>query len=393
MPSTRPGIVFDENGICGACRWHERKATIDWDLRADQFRRIAAWAKSVTRSPFDCVLGVSGGKDSLWQAHVLRDRFQMNPLLVQFVSSDSTELGRHNAENMVNCGFTVLSLQPNPQVARQLALKSFLRYGNVIKFAEFALFTAPFRVAIDYDIPLVFFGENPALEAGDANRDNPGWDASGIRFNNTLGGGATDIWLGDGIERRDLLAYSFPSAGELESWGGRGIFMGYFLNWSGWRNAAFAISHGMAPHQAPPADIGSHYQHNSLDSDNGAMLNAMLKHTKFGFGSTTEFSSYDVRDGRMTRREAAALIRHLDGRCHDKYVDEFCAWVGLDTKRFWQTAESFRGPVWQPDGRGGWRLEGALWEQYADVDEVDLQAVIRRVDPRTALAAGLEVGS
>ncbi|MGE5505653.1 MAG: N-acetyl sugar amidotransferase [Actinomycetota bacterium] len=380
MPSSRPGIVFDERGLCGACRWHERKASIDWAAREDQLRRIADWAASATRAPWDCVLGVSGGKDSLWQAHVLRDRFGMNPLLVQFVSSDATELGRRNAENMVRSGFTLLSVQPNPEVARRLMRKSFLDWGNTIKFAEFALFTAPFRVAIDYDVPLVFFGENPALEAGDANRDNAGWDASGIRFNNTLGGGAADIWLGDGIGPRDLIAYSFPSAEELDAWGGRGVFMGYFLNWSGWRNAAFAVRHGMDLLDADCADIGSPYRHNSLDSDNGAMVNAMMKHAKFGFGSTTEFVSYDVRDGRMSRAEAAALVRRFDGRCHSRYIDAFCRWTGVTADEFARTVERFRGPMWRPDATGGWTLERPIWADY-DTDAVDVEALLRRIDP------------
>jgi hypothetical protein len=210
MPTSRPGLVFDEEGICSACRWHEKKASIDWMQRAQQFQDIAYWAKAATHAPFDCVLGVSGGKDSLWQAHQLRDRFGLNPLLVQYVSSDGTELGRLNAENMVRCGFTLLSLQPNPQIATRLARKSFLEHGNIVKASELALFTAPFRTALDYDIPLVLFGENPALEAGDVNRSSPGWDASGIRYSNTLSGAAVEQWLDDDIERRDLIPTLSP---------------------------------------------------------------------------------------------------------------------------------------------------------------------------------------
>lgn len=388
MPSSRPGILFDQDGVCSACRWQERKTRIDWGARADQLQRIADWARSVTRAPWDCVLGVSGGKDSLWQAHQLRDRFGMNPLLVQFVSSDGTELGRRNAENMIRCGFTVMSLQPNPVVERALARKSFLTYGNIAKYSEFALFTAPFRVAVDHDIPLVFFGENPALEAGDSNRDNPGWDASGVRFNNTLGGGAIDIWLGDGIERRHLAPYTFPSADELRAWGGRGVFMGYFLNWSGWRNAVFSIAHGLELIDAAYEDMGIHYQHNSLDSDHGSMLNAMLKHLKFGIGSVTEFASYDVREGRLTRKEAAALVRRLDGRCHPRYIRAFCDWVGLTEAEFHEQAERWRGPMWRRDNEGAWYLDSPVWNEYDDIDGVDTDAVIRRVDPLAALREG-----
>lgn len=379
MPTSRPGLVFDEEGICSACRWHEKKASIDWVQRAQQFQDIADWAKAATRAPFDCVLGVSGGKDSLWQAHQLRDGFGLNPLLVQYVSSDGTELGRLNAENMVRRGFTLLSLQPNPQVATRLARKSFLEHGNIVKASELALFTAPFRTALDYDIPLVLFGENPALEAGDVNRSSPGWDASGIRFSNTLSGAAVEQWLCDGIERRDLIPYTFPSVSELKQWGGRGIFMGYFLNWSGWQNGAFAFRHGMQPINEPYEDIGIYYRHNSLDSNNGAFVNSYLKYLKFGFGHTTEFSSYDVRAGRLTRAEATALVKKYDGKCHPRFIRDFCAWVGLSEEDFAAAAERWRGKMWRPDKAGQWTLENPVWSAYPDLD-VDTDALIERVD-------------
>ena len=254
-----------------------------------------------------------------------------------------------NAENMVRCGFTLLSLQPNPQIAMRLARKSFLEYGNIVKASELALFTAPFRTALDYDIPLVLFGENPALEAGDVNRGSPGWDASGIRFSNTLSGAAVEQWLCDGIERRDLIPYTFPSVPELEQWGGRGIFMGYFLNWSGWQNGAFAFKHGMQPINEPYEDIGIYYRHNSLDSNNGVFVNSYLKYLKFGFGHTTEFSSYDIRAGRLTRAEAAALVKKYDGKCHPRFMRDFCAWVGLSEAEFAETAEHWRGNMWRQD--------------------------------------------
>jgi len=190
MPSSRPGIKFHLNGICTACEWQEKKNQINWRARSQQFDEIANWAKETTTGAWDCVLGVSGGKDSLWQAHQLRDHFSLNPLLVMYVSSDVTELGRKNAENLVKCGFDVFTVQPNPIIAKRLAKKSFLEFGNIAKFSELALFTAPFRSAIENNIPLVLFGENPALEAGDVNVDNPGWDASGVKFSNTLSGAA-----------------------------------------------------------------------------------------------------------------------------------------------------------------------------------------------------------
>jgi N-acetyl sugar amidotransferase len=382
MPATRPGLKFDDVGVCGACRWYEQKKTaIDWAARRQELQRVADEAKAAAEGPWHCVVGVSGGKDSTRQAMYVRDELGLNPLLVQFASSDGTETGRRNLENLVELGFSLISVQPNPRVARRLCKKSFFDYGNIVKYSEHALFTAPFRVAIDYQIPVVFFGENPALEAGDRNTNRTGWDATGIKFNNTLGGQGIDIWLGEGIEERDLLPYMFPTDEEMAHWGGRGIFMGYFLDWSGWENAVFALEHGFECIDADYKDIGGPYRHNSLDSYHGGIVNSMLKHVKLGFGHTTEFTSYDVRCGRVTRGEAIRLIKELDGRCHPRYIRDFCEWVEVSENEFWDVADRYRGKMWQRTDKGSWRLIDPIWEQERFDDEVRLEDLIARIDP------------
>lgn len=381
MPSTRPGLSFDEEGICKACRWAERKPSIDWNARRNELQAVADWARRTSEGAWDCVIGVSGGKDSTWQALFVRDKLGLNPLLVQYVGSDGTELGRRNMENLVTLGFSLISVQPNPDVARRLARKSFLNFGNIVKYAEYALYSAPFRAAIDYGIPLVLFGENPALEAGDRNAGEHGWDATTIRHNNTLSGQGIDIWLGDGIDERDLNLYRLPTDEDLTAWGGKGIFMGFYLNWSVYENGVFAIRHGMECLKAEPHDIGNLYLHNSLDCDN-SIVNSMLKHVKLGFGHATEFVSYDVRAGRMTRQEAIRVIKELDGRCHPRYVRAFCDWVGLSTAKFWDVANSYRGAMWTRNHDGEWRLTNPIWEQEPYDDAPPLQSIIERLDTR-----------
>ncbi len=382
-PSSRPGMQVNDDGVCTACQWYEKKKKIDWDLRASQLQKIADWAKSRSRSQWDCVLGVSGGKDSLWQAHQLRDRFGLNPLLVMFVGSDVTDLGRMNAENMVECGFTVLSVQPNPQIAAKLAKKSFVEHGNIAKFSELALFTTPFRTAIEYKIPLVFFGENPALETGDVNVTSAGWDASGIRFNNTLSGAALDLWLdpAQDITEKELIPYTFPSVEELKDWAGRGVFMGYFLNWSGWDHAVFSMAHGMSHHTASYDDIGGAYLHNALDTNSSGTLNYMLKYFKFGFGEASEQLCYEIRSGMISRLEGAALAKRLDGKAKPQFIDDFCKWIDIDKNTFWDVANGYRGKMWELDGQH-WKH---LYPVYADYDQnelskIDTDALLKKID-------------
>lgn len=383
MPPTRPGLFLDEQGICNACRWYEQKKTeIDWPSRREQLQKIADEAKAKATGPWDCVVGVSGGKDSTWQAAFVRDQLGLNPLLVQFASSDGTDIGRVNLENLVKMGFSLISVQPNPLVARQLCQKSFFKYGNIVKYSEHALFATPFRVAIDYDIPLVFFGENPALEVGDRNVDRPGWDATGIQFNNTLGGDGIDIWQGDGIGADDLQPYIFPSDDEMSKWGGSGIFMGYFLDWSGWSNGVFALENGFKCVDFAYRDIGIPYQHNSIDSFYNGFVNAMLKHVKLGFGHASEFTSYDVRAGRLSRFQAIRLVKELDGRCHPRFIKDYCDWIGISTDKFWSVANQFRGSMWKRDKNGNWALNDPIWSQCDYDKKSSLEELIALIDPR-----------
>jgi N-acetyl sugar amidotransferase len=382
MPATRPGLTMDSDGICNACRWYElKKSSINWSERREELQRIADLARRNARGPWHCVVGVSGGKDSTWQAMFVRDELGLNPLLVQFASSDGTDLGRRNLENLVRLGFSLVSLQPNPRVARRLSRKSFFEFGNIIKYAEHALFAAPFRTAIDYDIPLVFFGENPALEAGDRNTERPGWDATGIKFNNTLGGQGIEIWRGNGIEERDLLPYIFPSDEEMSRWGGQGIFMGYFLDWSVWENAVFALKNGFECIDANPREIGIPYLHNSVDSNHGGIVNAMLKHIKLGFGHTTEFTSYDVRAGRLSRQEAIRLVKDIDGQVHTRYVRDYCDWIEISEQQFWEVADSYRGKMWRRGSNNAWKIIDPIWEQEPFDEAVSLDELIYRIDP------------
>jgi N-acetyl sugar amidotransferase len=382
MPDTRPGLVFNEVGVCQACLWHEKKRQIDWETRERDLCDLVESAKSSTRSSWDCVVGVSGGKDSTWQAMYLKEKLGLNPLLVQFVGSDGTKTGRQNIENLIKKGFSHISIQPNANLARQLARKSFHKFGNIVKYSDYALFPIPFRVAMAYDIPLVFFGENPALEAGDRNSVGLGWDAINIKHNNTLDGSNLDVWKGEGIEERDLIQYSFPSEDEFKLWGGQGVFMGYFLNWSVYRNGIYAYQLGMEGIDADYRDIGIPYRHNCLDSNNGGIVNSMLKHIKLGFGNATEFLCYDVRDGRVTRQEAIKLVKELDGRCHQRYVEDFCNWIDITEKEFWETANSYRGNMWGKSGANNWRLKNPIWEQEPCADDISLDEIIERIDTK-----------
>lgn len=384
MPTSRPGLLFDEEGVCSACRWYEKKLSIDWKEKYLELREICDKAKKDTKAPWDCVVGVSGGKDSTWQALCLKYEFGMNPLLVQYSCSEGSELGRINLENLVNHGFSLMSFHPSSETARKLSKISLKKFGNIVKYSESALFPAPFKVAMSYGIPLVFFGENPALECGDTNLTKDPSDATSIRFNNTLSNSNLDTWCVDGIKQKDILPYQFPPEADIQEWNGKGIFMGYYLNWSGYRNALVAIQQGFKCTDSSPKELGDVYKHNSVDFS-FISVHSMIKHLKLGFGNVTEFVSYDVRAGRLTREEAILLVREFDGKCGEKFLKAYCNWVELSVEEFNIITDNFRGPMWDRSSKTP-KIIDPIWEQEVPSD-LNVATILKRIDTETKAAS------
>ena len=152
QPDTRPGIYFDDHGVCGACIWEGEKKEIDWKSREKELRDIAEWAKKTTKSNYDCAIGVSGGKDSTKQALTARDLLGLRCLLINCEPEGITEIGRHNIENLKKLGFDVISLRPNPKVMRQLIKRDFYKYLNPVKITEFPLYASTYIIADKFDI-------------------------------------------------------------------------------------------------------------------------------------------------------------------------------------------------------------------------------------------------
>lgn len=342
QPDTRPGVFFSEDGVCGACLWEEEKRKTDWEAREKELREIAEWAKSKKR-PYDCVVGVSGGKDSTFQALYAKEKLGLNVLLINSEPDAITEVGKKNIENLINQGFDCIKIRPNPKVAQLLARKSFLEYGNVVKASEYPLWTSAYRAAIAFDIPLIIQGENAALTLGVSKT---GQSTDGNAFNvtklNTLAGCNIEEWIGDGVTEKDLYFYQFPKAEEFEGKDIRAIWLQYYTKtWSQVYNADFAIARGLMGRTTEPLkDIGRYRRYSALDSD-AQIPNQMIKYLKFGFGFATDEACYDIREGRLSREEAIWLVEQYDGKCGEQYIDDVCKYIDITKEQFWEVVDRY----------------------------------------------------
>lgn len=368
QPDTRPGIYFN-NGICGACIWEEEKNEIDWKERENELHEIAEWAKKTAKNNYDCAIGVSGGKDSTKQAITARDNLGLRCLLVNSEPVGITELGKHNIENLKELGFDVISLRPNPKTMKKMVKRDFYKYLNPIKITEYSLYSSTYIIAEKFEIPLIIQGENPGLTLG-TRLTGVGTDSNALKANElqTLASGWKEYLEVEGVEEKDLYLFHYERE-KLERKDIRGIWIQYFLKeWSQRGNAEFSKKYGMKwrPRDFDPNSIGTYMPFMSLDTELN-QVNQMLKYIKFGFGQCMDAACYDLRENRITKKEALDLVRKYDGKCSEFYIKKFCDYIEIDLESFWKVAEKFRGPMWVKNSDGEWY--NTYWDVIKEMKE------------------------
>ncbi len=354
--NTRPGTKFDEFGICPACNYHESLKSVDWDERMEELKKIVEFGKANNQSGYDCIIGVSGGKDSTRQAFYVKEVLGMNPLLVclSYPPQQITQRGVDNVSNMIQHGFDCITVNPSPGIWRDLMSKGFFQFTNFAKSTELALFSSVPRLAIAYQIPLIWWGENAALQLGDLNvMGKSGSDGNNLRKMNTLGGGDVTWLLSEEIKKNDILQYIYPSEKEMEDADLRITFLGYFWkDWSLVDNGNFSALRGLEIRNEKPWEIGDPLGITSLDED-WVTLNQMIKYLKYGFGRIADYVNEDIRNGRMTREEGIALNKRFDGKCSPAYIKSFSDYIGITVDEFWaQVDKSVNTDLFIKEGPG-----------------------------------------
>jgi hypothetical protein len=253
-----------------------------------------------------------------------------------------SHIGAANISNLVDLGFDLHYLGPAPALSRRLVREAFLRFGNFAKPTEMALFAGVQRIALEKRIPLILWGENPALQVGDsAQLGKDIWDGSSLIEGNTLAGGDL-TWFSEvsgGLAR--LRPYQYPTAAELRRGRVQTIFLGpAWRDWSAETNSATALAHGLAPRRPDGPATDDPYGTSMLD-ENFMTVHFLLKYYKLGFGRATDLASSLIRRGLLTRSQAIDLVEKHDGKCPEGDIEAFCQYIDMSTSQFWSTVRRF----------------------------------------------------
>lgn len=311
---------------------------MDWMDRYEILQELFHKYPAKRGSYHDCIIGVSGGKDSLRQALWLRDKLGARPLLVCYAypPQQVTERGVHNLSNLIEHGFDVVISAPAPETSRRLMRESFFYFSNQARATELALFSSVPQFAIRYQIPLVFWGENPALQLGDlGSLGRTGYDGNNLRNLNTLTSG-TAWMLEKGFSEGELIPYHYPHINEFEAAGIQIIYLGWFLgDWSLVNNARYSCLDGLELRKDSFVNTADLYNVTALDED-WVIINQMVKYYKYGFGRISDYVNEEIRLKRLTRNQGVKLVEEHDGACGAEYVENFCKYIGIGIREFWE---------------------------------------------------------
>ncbi len=355
MPETKPDIFF-EDGICAACRNFDLRDDVDWASRRTELEEILDRYRSHDESNYDCIIPVSGGKDSTYQVIRLLE-LGANPICVTATTDHLTELGRHNIENVKRLGVDYMETSVNPVVRRRMNHLALTQVGDISWPEHVTIFTIPVRLAVQLRVPLIVWGENSQNEYGgpaaasDHNELTRSWLEE---FGGLLGLRVSDLIGQDGIRRRDLIQYTYPTDEQLAEVGVTGIFLGYYLPWDGWANALIAQNHGFRTY--PTTVEGSLVNYENLDNAQTG-IHDYFKFLKYGFGRATDLACMQIRRGRLSRDDAVNLVHQHDGRFPSTYLgydlEEILSEIGMHTEEFEQVCDRFTNKkLFETNARG-----------------------------------------
>jgi N-acetyl sugar amidotransferase len=312
MPHTKPDLHIDEEGVCNACRSFEKRKEVDWDQRKSELLTLLEKYRR-HGSNWDCIVPVSGGKDSTYQV-IRMLQLGLNPLCVTSTTCDQSENGRRNIQNLQRLGVDHVQFSPNPLVRAKLNRIGLAEVGDISWPEHVGIFTIPVRAAVQYNVPLIVWGENSQNEYGGpaaATENNTLTRRWLEEFGGLLGLRVSDLSETYGIEARHLLPYQYPSDEDLQRVGVTGLFLGHYLPWDGLSNTLIAQAHGFVTYDQPVE--GSMVNYENLDNHQTG-IHDYFKYLKFGFSRATDIACLHVRRGRITRQDAIEIVKARDGK-------------------------------------------------------------------------------
>ncbi|MFT7155109.1 MAG: N-acetyl sugar amidotransferase [Parvicella sp.] len=358
ISNQRPRITFDEEGVCSACQYGEFKDNeIDWDAREKELIQLLDKHRK-GNGEYDVIVPCSGGKDAAYLAHELKHKYGMNPLTVTWAPHLYTDIGWKNLHDMTRTGDLANILGTPPGATHRKLTKLFFEIlGDPFQPFIYGQTNFPMQCAVNYNIPLVMYGENGEVEYGGdmKNAFKPTRDYKRDHKEHYFSGINPQDLTSHGISENDIRPYLAPENDKLDKLGMELHFYGYYTRWTPQENYYYCVEN--TGFQANPArSEGTYSKYASLD-DQIDGFHYYLAFIKFGLGRCTSDAAHEIRDGHLTREEGVALVNKFDGEFPIKYFKTFLEYCDISEDYFWETIDSWRSShLWGKDDAGDWKL-------------------------------------
>lgn len=363
MPDTRPGISFNSEGVCSACQAYERRKNIDWDARWEEFKQLCDKYRGCNGDGPDCAIAVSGGKDSHYQVHLMKEVMHMNPILFSVEDNfPMTEAGKHNIKNISEeFGCSIVSLKPNIRAQKKLMRYMFEKYGKPTWYIDRLIYTYPLMMALKFNTPLLVYGENVSFEYGGADAKET-YSAKEIIDNGVASGvDEEELIKNAGVTIEDLYLTRAPKSEELNKLDP--IYISYFVPWNSFSNYAFASKRGFhdLTHEW---DRTQHVENFDQIDSRAYLVHPWLKYPKFGHTSATDYAARMIRYGMISREDGIKLVKEHDGKLDPLCVKDFCDFCGYSESEFWAIIDKlYNKDIFEKTPTGEWKIKHPIWEE------------------------------
>jgi N-acetyl sugar amidotransferase len=344
LPETKPDLSFNDAGVCSACTAFAKRTEIDWDQRKTEFLELVNKYKKKNPNSWDCIVPVSGGKDSTAQVLKMLE-LGLNPLCVTSTTCDLSEIGRKNIENIKNLGVDYIEFSPNKKVRRKLNRFGLETVGDISWPEHVGIFTIPVRAAVQYKVPLIIWGENSQNEYGGpaTSQESPILNRRWLEeFGGLLGLRVSDLEQALDLSENQLIPYTYPSDEELSEIEVTGLFLGHYFPWDGVSNYLIASGNGFTTYSQTVE--GSVVDYENIDNFQTG-IHDYFKYLKFGFGRATDIASLHIRRGRMSREQALKLVKEHDGQYPKSYLgkslEDILTPIGMNISEFHEICDRF----------------------------------------------------
>lgn len=376
-PENHPlNITFDERGVCSGCRVHEEKDILDWGVRKQKLAKILDEFRTRTRHIHDCIIPVSGGRDSYFIVHVVKNIFKMRPLLVSYNKQYNTKMGIRNLDYLKTLfGCDIITCTVSPERVKRITRESIRKRASMYWHCLAGTTVFPVQVAVKFKIPLIVWGVHQGCDQVGmfSHLDEVEMTRKYRKEHDLMGLEAKDL-VRDSKEvtMDDMEHYIYPHDKELEAVGVRGIYLSNYIRWDSKAQHELMIEKYNYETMAQQRTFDTY---NDVDCFHYSGIHDYIKFLKWGYGKVTDHACREIRLKRLFREEGIELIRKYQNE-EPEDLPLFLKWVGMGKDEFWANINKFRDPlIWWKNSCGEWELNDSILNHIDDdgVEEVRLE--------------------